>query len=820
MRNCFHPQEGSTHESSPLRLSSAVTTLTAALFILYELMKEFLYPQITSWQSHIMTISLATALAAATSYYAFGRIKRGEELYRSLFGRMLDGYYLSTHEGRFVDVNPAFVKMFGYSSREEMLNIPNIGQALYLSPDERGKHIPETAEKGVEVFPMLRKDGSMIWVEDHGGYIHDKNGKVVYHEGILRDVTERKRMEVELRKSTQFLETVIQSAEVWLDVIDLECNVLVWNKAAESISGFSSAEVVGHRKVWEWLYPDERYRKEIMDTIPNPQLDLETHIKRKDGENRIISWDERRLSDGNGKNVGSIVIGRDVTDEKRMKNEIKRYSEHLEEMVKERTGQLAESEVRFRELANLLPQTVYELDQRGNFTFVNRSGIMSLRYTEEEMHSGLNAIQVFVEQDRDRVKEHTGRILAGENLGPSEYTGLRKDGTTFPMIAQSTPILHEGKPVGLRGIAVDITERKRMEDELQAAKERLEYVISSNPAAVFTGKLLPDCSEWDLSYISDRATELVGFEPRHFIGHPDLWESHVHPDDLRSTLATVAHIKEGHYACDYRFRHKDGRYRWIREEARLIRDASHNPLEVVGYWTDVTELKDLEQRLQQAEHLAAIGETAAMVGHDLRNPLQGIAAAVYLLRDESLTADERNEMLRLIENNVEYSDGIVKDLLDYSRPVDLTLTEITPRQIIADTLKAVRVPGRIKVQNQSQERPVFLVDTDRMKRAFVNVIENAVDAMPDGGTLTISTKESNDFLDLVFTDTGPGLPKEILDNLWKPLRTTKAKGMGLGLPIVKRIVDAHKGEISAESKAGVGTTYTIRLPFKRNEASQ
>jgi PAS domain S-box-containing protein len=320
-----------------------------------------------------------------------------------------------------------------------------------------------------------------------------------------------------------------------------------------------------------------------------------------------------------------------------------------------------------------------------------------------------------------------------------------------------------------------------------------------------------------LGYISDRVTEMLGFEPREFVDHPEFWESRVHPDDLLSTKAATSNLKEGQYACDYRFLHKRERYRWIREEARLIRDVNGKPLEVIGCWTDITELKDFEQRLAQAEHLAAIGETAAMVGHDLRNPLQGIAAATYLLRNESLTTDERSELLRLIENNVEYSDGIVKDLLDYSRPLDLTLTEITPREIITSTLQTTRVPDRIKIQNLSQEDPSVSVDPDRMKRAFVNLIENAVDAMPNGGTITISTRESNGFLEIAFADTGLGLPEEILDNLWKPLRTTKAKGMGLGLAIVKRIVDAHGGEVSVKSKTGKGTTYTIRLRLKRNK---
>jgi PAS domain S-box-containing protein len=229
---------------------------------------------------------------------------------------------------------------------------------------------------------------------------------------------------------------------------------------------------------------------------------------------------------------------------------------------------------------------------------------------------------------------------------------------------------------------------------------------------------------------------------------------------------------------------------------------------------DITERKEMEQRLLKAEHLAAIGETASMVAHDLRNPLQGITGAAYVLRGESLTVDEKNEMLRVIESSVEYAEATVRDLLDYSREIHLERVEVPPKAISQSALQAVKVPGNVKVHDMSREQPTISVDPDRMKRVFINLIENAIDAMPRGGTLTIYTKESNGYVEITVADTGTGIPEKIMENLWKPLQTTKARGMGLGLPIVKRIVDAHSGEISVEAKSGEGTTFTIRLPIK------
>jgi signal transduction histidine kinase len=236
-------------------------------------------------------------------------------------------------------------------------------------------------------------------------------------------------------------------------------------------------------------------------------------------------------------------------------------------------------------------------------------------------------------------------------------------------------------------------------------------------------------------------------------------------------------------------------------------------VQLEGYSKHLEALVEERTReLRQAERLAAVGETAAMVGHDLRNPLQGITGAVHLLKDESLTAEERREMLQLIQNSVEYSDGIVRDLLEYSTEIELKLTETTPKSIIAEALRAVRVPDETAIHDLSEEHPRIEVDRGRMRRVLVNLFENAIDAMPLGGTLTIGSKQSEGDVEIIVSDNGSGMPESVMKNLWKPLQTTKSKGMGLGLAICKRIVDAHGGTIIVKSKAGEGTTVTLQLP--------
>ncbi|GAH44091.1 unnamed protein product, partial [marine sediment metagenome] len=167
-------------------------------------------------------------------------------------------------------------------------------------------------------------------------------------------------------------------------------------------------------------------------------------IDRKDNvKDVLLSVD---VISGTKKSVASLL---DITERKRAEE------------------QLRESEERYRELADFLPQTVFEFDERGNFTFSNRHGFQTFGYTLEDFDKGLNVLQMLVPEDRDRAKKNIQKVLSGEELGGNEYAALRKDGSTFPAIIYSTPIIHDNKPVGLRGFVIDITERKRIEISMQ-----------------------------------------------------------------------------------------------------------------------------------------------------------------------------------------------------------------------------------------------------------------------------------------------------------------------------------------------------------------
>lgn len=260
------------------------------------------------------------------------------------------------------------------------------------------------------------------------------------------------------------------------------------------------------------------------------------------------------------------------------------------------------------------------------------------------------------------------------------------------------------------------------------------------------------------------------------------------------------------------------------ENARLIQQLNQAKNEIQGYAGQLEvkvrertkELVKAQNKLLRAQRLAAIGELAGMVGHDLRNPLTGISGGVYYLKAKlGKNANEKEkEMFETIEKAITYSNKIINDLLDYSREIRLELSETEPKSLLTDALSLIKLPQKVRLLSKMVKEPRIKVDKAKVQRVFTNIIKNALDAMPDGGKLTVRSKKQQDSVAFIFTDTGAGMPKEVLDQLWSPLFTTKARGMGFGLPICKRIVEAHGGKISVESAMGEGSTFTVTLPIE------
>ena len=235
------------------------------------------------------------------------------------------------------------------------------------------------------------------------------------------------------------------------------------------------------------------------------------------------------------------------------------------------------------------------------------------------------------------------------------------------------------------------------------------------------------------------------------------------------------------------------------------------------------ELKETQENLLKSQRLATIGEAAGMVGHDLRNPLQATVNVLYLVQKklESSQYNDLEELLETVSEQVEYMNKIVSDLQDYSRPVKPKLVETDMHQLLNETLSSVRIPEDVKVSMEIEEDtnfPKLLVDPSLMKRVFINLTVNALQAMPQGGQLRIKAYRTGETASISFQDTGIGISPENLQKIFQPLFTTKAKGQGFGLAVCKRLIEGHGGNIMVESKAGRGTTFTVEIP--RQESNE
>ncbi|MFA4889873.1 MAG: ATP-binding protein [Candidatus Omnitrophota bacterium] len=232
------------------------------------------------------------------------------------------------------------------------------------------------------------------------------------------------------------------------------------------------------------------------------------------------------------------------------------------------------------------------------------------------------------------------------------------------------------------------------------------------------------------------------------------------------------------------------------------------------------ELKETREKLIRLDKLAALGKLAGIVGHELRNPLGAIRNSVYFLRlklDPASQDEKIKRHLEMMDQEINNSDRIISDILFFSRVKQPIFTQNNLNKILKASLKKVMINPNIEVETGLAELPLIPLDENQIVQVFTNIILNAVESMPKGGKLTISSsvKQDRDFINVSIKDTGEGISKENLLKLFEPLFSTKINGTGLGMVVCKSIIENHKGYIRVESEEGKGTLVTVGLPKKQ-----
>jgi PAS domain S-box-containing protein len=342
--------------------------------------------------------------------------------------------------------------------------------------------------------------------------------------------------------------------------------------------------------------------------------------------------------------------------------------------------------------------------------------------------------------------------------------------------------------------------------------------------------------------INRKILELTGLKREEIMGKPFYKLGLVNRKIVPKLLGRVKDTLQGKLTSGYQMtiRRKDGLEKQIEVDASVVR-IKRVHVGILAVVRDVTdqkrlekmleeyserlvleveartrELKEANERLLRAERFAAIGELSGMIGHDLRNPLTAIKNAMYYLkRKQACSAGSKEkEMMDIVDKSVEYANKIISSLLEYSAEIRLEIEQCSPKELLDYVLLMAQVPERVRVVDRTEYKPMMWIDVNKMERVFLNLMKNAFDAITERGTLKISSKRVGENVEIVFADNGVGMSEQTLSKIFNPLFTTKAQGMGFGLAICKRIVEAHCGKVSVESTVGRGTTFTITLPIE------
>jgi two-component system sensor histidine kinase HydH len=285
---------------------------------------------------------------------------------------------------------------------------------------------------------------------------------------------------------------------------------------------------------------------------------------------------------------------------------------------------------------------------------------------------------------------------------------------------------------------------------------------------------------------------------------------------VQQNLATCWQNPKQTFHWEFRKVHKNGSLLWVREAARTVQDANGKTM-VLIVCEDITETKNLRQRAERMERLAALGQLSATIAHEIRNPLGSISLNFQYLTGRLEIPDPYKKTFRNIEQGMARIQNIINGILDFTRPVPLALKKTNLHKVLDSSLNSAKheleqAGIRLEKNYQAAHRHV-LIDANLIGQVFVNLFLNAKDAMAPGGQLRIHTISSEKSIAVQIADTGKGIPPEHLEKIYDPFFTTKTDGIGLGLAVVARIVEQHQAQIAAESQLGRGTKFIITLPL-------
>ncbi len=594
---------------------------------------------------------------------------------------------------------------------------------------------------------------------------------------------------------------LIDSLDQAVFTISLEGEIRVANRSFAEILGEDFHSLIGHR-IHEFIAaPSPEEAKVWLAGFLHTGLDhgrLSLRLK-KSGELRYFDcWVQVVTEDG----VAAGISGwaRDVT------------SQH-------------QAELRFNEFFESLQEGIFFTTPDGQVLDANPALVRMLGFESKAALQLENFSQVYADpSQRDALLRE---LQSRGSVQDREVVLRRKDGSHVYCLASGFAIRDTfGRIVRLQGTLVDITERREIEKRLHQEQEFVRHLIACFPdmIAVFD-------TSGQFTYVSPRVYEVLGVAPAEFVGQAHLFG--VHPDDQPKVAEAFRQVMAGDnpsMQMEFRARHADGTWRMLRASAGPLFDADQKTSGVVASVRDITEARTFEQQLLQKEKFASMGQMMAGAAHELNNPLTAILGVSDLLRERA-TDDSTRRQVDIILQQARRAAAIVQDLLVLAVPsgqkrgrvkvdeiirkaIESHQKSLQQRNIVADLVITGTLPG---VEG----------DPRLLSQVFANILvnaEQAISSVREKGTIRISLSQAGNNLLVALTDDGPGIPQEIVDQIYDPFFTTKRPGggSGLGLTICLGVIKDHGGRIEVQTSEGAGATFRIFLPAiveKRLEAT-
>ena len=710
-------------------------------------------------------------------------------------------------------INPAYEKICDRSCQSLYDQPDSWLEAIYPDDRERatksGEQLLSTKSSSVE-YRILRPDGSLRWIWNRGFAVYDDQGEVDYYGCIAEDITERKLVEESLRQSEEKFRTFAENthAVIWIVSPD-SFRTLYVNPAYEQIWGRSCQNLLEQRESWiDTIHPDDRDR--VINAAKqqlSESASIEYRILRPDGSVRWI-WDRRfAIYDHQGKVQFYDGIAEDITKRKLAEESLQESEARLSLALE--AGQMGIWD------RNLITNTSFWSANMGPLYGLPSA---TLCPTIEDY------LNLIYPEDRELVAASIPRMIE-EGRETTDYRVVWPDGSLHWLNCKAQVYYNEiGQIIRMIGTNKDITEQKLAEQKISEQAALLDIATDAILVRDFQSQTL---------FWNKGAERMYGWLSPEVIGK-DLREI-LYPTEIQQQLQVPLKsvIERGWWQGELCKVTKSGKEIVVESRWTLMRDPEGEPKSILTVDTDITEKKQLEEQFFRTQRLESLGILAGGIAHDLNNILTPILAAAQLLQGTFLQDKEQSEqLLALVETNAKRGAALVKQILSFARGYKGERTIIQVQYLISEIIQIAKqtFPKSIEFSTVIPENIWAITgETTQLHQVLMNLVVNARDALPDGGSIKISAE--NKFIDQAYTrmnldtkvgnyivitvaDNGIGIPPEILDKIFEPFFTTKDvnTGTGLGLSTVLGIIRNHDGFIKVSSNVGRGSKFDLFLP--------